>query len=170
MRPVTLVSMAALLIVAATGCAHQQAQPAPPPTAASAPPRGPGTGMGRMAGMCPMEVPGTTVTATDVEGGAAITFATSSGDVDELRQRVHRIAEMHNQMHGEGGKVMPATTALVEDIPEGAQIVIRPKDPAQLGAVRERVHKHAEQMAKGECPGMASQPPAGASGEEDGNE
>jgi hypothetical protein len=32
-----------------------------------------------------MQVPGTTVAATDVEGGAALSFTTSTGDVNDLR-------------------------------------------------------------------------------------
>lgn len=56
---------------------------------------------GDMAAMCPMAVEGTTVRAEDVEGGAALVF-TTTGDVDELRQRVARMAEMHNHHHGEG--------------------------------------------------------------------
>lgn len=154
MRLDTFVGLAGVLVVVTTGCAHHT-QEAPPATS-QMPQRGGGKGMGPMAGMCPMEVPGTTVTATDIEGGVALTFATSTGDVDELRQRVHRVAEMHNQRHGEGGRMMPAVTATTEDIPEGAQVIIRPKDPSQLGAVRERVHAHAAQLAKGECPGMHS--------------
>lgn len=152
MRP--FVSLAGLLFIAATGCAHHHNEAAP---AASPQMQQRGGGMGgQMAGMCPMQVPGTTVTATDIEGGVALTFATSTGDVDELRQRVHRIAEMHNQRQGQGGRMMPAATATTEDIPEGAQVIIRPQDPSQLDSVREHVHAHAEQMAKGECPGMHS--------------
>lgn len=53
----------------------------------------------RMGALCPMAVPGTTVAAEEVEGGAALAF-TTSGDVEELRRRVHRMAEFHNQHHG----------------------------------------------------------------------
>lgn len=167
MRLHTVVSLAGLLVVAATGCAHHQHEAAPAASPQTQQRSG-GMGRGQMAGMCPMEVPGTTVTATDVEGGVALTFATSTGDVEELRQRVHRLAEMHNQRHSEGGRMMPAATASVEDIPEGTQVVIRPKDPTQLDTLRARVHSHAEQMAKGECPGMHSHshPGAGSSGTE----
>jgi hypothetical protein len=47
--------------------------------------------------MCPMEVPGTTASVADTEDGVAITF-TTTGDVAELRQRVHGMAEMHEHM------------------------------------------------------------------------
>jgi hypothetical protein len=36
-----------------------------------------------MAGMCPMQVPGTTVAAVDVEGGIGLSFTTTTGDVGE---------------------------------------------------------------------------------------
>ena len=54
-----------------------------------------------------------------------------------------------------GGMMTPAATASVEDIEGGARLVLRPKDPAQLAALREHVHKKAEQMAGGECPMMS---------------
>jgi hypothetical protein len=41
---------------------------------------------------CPMKVEGTTVRAQDVEGGASLVF-TTTGDVAELRERVHAHAE-----------------------------------------------------------------------------
>ena len=145
-----------------------------------------------MAGMCPMQVRGTTVAATEVDGGIGLSFTTTTGDVAELRQRVRRIAEMHNQPGGHrmmgshgtaapgagpehrhgapgaghegggrggmmmgGGMMMPAATALAEDIDGGARLVLRPKDPAQLGALREHVRMKAQRMAAGECPMMS---------------
>ncbi|MEP7125847.1 MAG: hypothetical protein ABJE95_33255, partial [Byssovorax sp.] len=59
---------------------------------------------------CPSQVPGTTVTAADIEGGAALTF-TSTGDVADLRRRVRRMAEMHNLYHGAGGVMMAGDSA-----------------------------------------------------------
>jgi hypothetical protein len=47
-----------------------------------------------------MQVPGTAVVATEVEGGIGLSFTTTTGDVAELRQRVSRMAEMHNQRGG----------------------------------------------------------------------
>src|SRR5688500_1574991 len=57
--------------------------------------------MGMMAEMCPMQVPGTTVTAADVEGGVALSFTTTGG-VNDLRQRVRGMAEMHNRRNADG--------------------------------------------------------------------
>jgi len=58
-----------------------------------------------MADMCPMQVPGTTVAATDVEGGIGLAFTTNRGKGDDLQQRVRRLAEMHNNQ-GNSGMMM----------------------------------------------------------------
>jgi hypothetical protein len=188
------------MVGAAAGCATTKSTAPQPAATAAAPAHEQGMGMGMMAGMCPMQVPGTTVAATDVEGGVALSFTTSTGDVNDLRQRVHHMADMHDQMHGQGGMMggmggsptegaapaehphdagagqgacpqgmmksggmmMPPATASAEDIPGGARLILQPKDPAQLGALREHTHMHAERMAKGECPMMAPQPRPGA--------
>ena len=50
---------------------------------------------GRMMSSCPMAAPGATVTASDVDGGATLTFTTATGDVSDLRRRVHQMADMH---------------------------------------------------------------------------
>lgn len=52
---------------------------------------------------CPMAVPGTTVSAQDTAAGESLTFTTKSGDVEDLRRRVHAMAAMHNGHHGTGG-------------------------------------------------------------------
>ena len=54
---------------------------------------------GGMSDMCPEKVPGTTTRVDDVDGGVTLTF-TTTGDVAEVRRRVARMAEMHNQHHG----------------------------------------------------------------------
>jgi hypothetical protein len=158
-----------------------------------------------MGDMCPMQVPGTTVTSADVEGGIALVFTTSTGDVAKLRQRVQRMAEMHNHHHVAGGMMMgghgvggatdehehgadagpghggggrggmmmgggmmmPAATASVEDFEGGARLILRPKDPAQLEALREQARMRAGRMARGECQmmspgaeGQATPPPS----------
>ncbi len=54
-----------------------------------------------------------------------------------------------------GGMMMPAATASVEDLESGARLILQPKDPAQLGALREHVLMKAQRMAGGECPMMS---------------
>lgn len=76
------------------------------PTASVAAPLAQEHGMGMMEGKCPMQVPTTTVKSADVDSGVALAFTTSTGDVAELRQRVRRMAEMHNHQHDNGGMMM----------------------------------------------------------------
>lgn len=132
---------------------------------------------------CPMTVPGTSVEASDVEGGASLAFHTT-GDVAQLRQRVHSMADLHNQrmqggmmgpgMKGQGmgggrmgggmmgGGMMPASTASVEDIDAGAKLVFKPKDPAQLSQLREHLSARSEHMKSGTCPMMDTGPKTAA--------
>ena len=51
--------------------------------------------------------------------------------------------------------MMPTATAAAEDIEGGARLILQPKDPAQLGALREHVRMKAQRMAGGECPMMS---------------
>lgn len=185
--------------MALAACASSQASREPttsasPATAESSGMQGEGM-RGGMAGMCPMQVEGTTVRAADVEGGVALTF-TTSGDVAELRRRVAHMAEMHGHhgehhghgmgMHGQssggggehahgaqqggagqpqsgqhqggmmmgGGMMMPAATARTEEIDGGARVILTPRDPADLGKLREHAQHMAERMASGQCPMM----------------
>ena len=59
---------------------------------------GPGMirGAGTMAAICPLGVPGTAVATSDTPGGVALAFTTPKGDVNELREHVRRMADMHN--------------------------------------------------------------------------
>jgi hypothetical protein len=51
-----------------------------------------------IAAACPLRVEGTSVRAEEAPGAIALVF-TTSGNVDELRDLVGRMAEMHNQLH-----------------------------------------------------------------------
>jgi hypothetical protein len=111
-----------------------------------------------MAGICPMGVPGTRVSAEDTQNGVAMTF-TTTGDVAALRQRVHAMAARHERMMGGGGgmgpcRMMTPSTTRVEDVGRGARIVLAPRDPSQLSELRTHVNARAAQMASGRCPMM----------------
>ena len=127
-------------------------------------------GMEGMAEMCPMQVTGTTVAAADTEAGVALAFTTTTGDVEDLRRRVHHMAEMHNEHHAGGmtgeGMQMPAATATAEDVEGGARLLLVPTDATQLDALRAHAHTHAEQMNRGECPMMAHGAHAAGGGHE----
>lgn len=116
-------------------------------------------------GMCPTDLPGATVTAEEVEGGAALVFTTRAGDVAALRDEVREMADMNNQnrLDGKpmgrgtgglvpGGMMIPATTASAEDIEGGARLVFEPKDISQVEAIRDQARVRAARMATGECP------------------
>lgn len=90
-------------VVALLGCASSQTarEPATPAAAEQSGEMRGGMMDQGMAGMCPMQVEGTAVSAENTEGGVALTF-TTSGDVAELRRRVAHMAEMHSKHHGQG--------------------------------------------------------------------
>ncbi len=48
---------------------------------------------------CPMKVPGVAVQATDTSNGISLSFTTTGNNVDEVRRRVHSMADRHNQHH-----------------------------------------------------------------------
>ncbi len=113
-----------------------------------------------MGAMCPMHVAGTHISAEDTPDGVAIVFKTS-GDVAQLRDRVHAMAAKHDQMAGSGMAACCAammstvpSTVRAEDVDGGARMVLTPRDPAQLTALRDHVHERAAMMASGQCPMM----------------
>lgn len=175
-----VIAALASIACASSGAGPQPAVAEPTATQSQVEPKpGPGGG-GMMAhdmsSACPIALPGTTARAEDVDGGAALAF-TTTGDVAELRRRVARMAEMHDEHHGEGhgaqkgmhagemhemhggqmhgGMMMPPSTARSEDIEGGARLVFTPRDPTDLAKLREQTRQHAEKMASGhQCPMM----------------
>jgi hypothetical protein len=151
-------SFVAILLTALTSCASTSAHPGGTARSETAEHAGPmhGNHHHGMMGMCPMNVPGTAATVTDVEGAVAISFTTRTGDVAELRRRVRHMAEMHAQHQGcemHQMKMVPSTATVV-DIDGGARMVLVPNDPAQLAALRQHARDHATMMASGRCPMM----------------
>lgn len=127
------------------------------------------------ADACPSTVPGTSVRATDVDGGAALEV-TTSGDVASVRTRTRAFAEHRGMagMQGHGmrgpgpgggpggpmahagaGRMMDLQ-ARVEDIEGGARIVLTPREGggADLPHVRAHARHLAERMTAGGCPPM----------------
>jgi hypothetical protein len=163
------------LMVASTGCMghHAAEAAAPSPRARAAAPA--------MAGHCPMEVPGTQVSAADTQDGEAVTFITSPDHEADLRSRVHAMADMHNEhhqgggmdhggMHGSGSMgrdtstgsgamghmetMPPPSRASVQDVPGGARLVVTPSDPGDLERLQSVVRTHAQHMSETHACGM----------------
>jgi hypothetical protein len=135
---------------------------------------------------CPIAVPGTRLAAADTPDGVSVTFTTSPDRAEDLRARVHAMADMHNRHHqqgaaaGEHGGMMggmmhhggsaapeagqtsmpmpPPSRATAQDIEGGARLAVAPYDPADLERLRSTVRMHAEQMQKTGTCGMG--PPA----------
>ena len=49
---------------------------------------------------------------------------------------------------------MPRSTAEAEETRDGARLVLHPKAPEQLGALRRSVQHRADRMSHGACPMM----------------
>lgn len=96
-------SWCALLVTALMACGSRQQSPEPvtsaPVTANAAQ-----SSDGRCTCPMAMNMANTQITTADTTDGIAIVFATT-GDVADLRARVRKIADMHNQMAGEMGSM-----------------------------------------------------------------
>jgi hypothetical protein len=120
--------------------------------------------------LCPMEVPGATVRAEDIETGAALVFTASGiygGDIADLRRRVREMADIHNHYRDWMAARMPDRAALppanrhVDDMKDGARIVFEPGDQAGMLELRDRVRVEAQRIAAGTCPIAMPREPIG---------
>jgi hypothetical protein len=171
--------------LALAGCSKSESEPETAQGAGEERATTGGESQTAMSENCPMDVPGTTVQAEDVEGGAALVFMTT-GDVDMLRERVRNMAEAE-ESHAMGaarmgGQTMPGGTSdttagaksgeemdsaeargtgtapmldvdtRVEDVEDGARLIIIATNPADLDAVRDDAEQRAQQLTSGECP------------------
>ncbi|GEM_PF-2877615 len=137
----------------------------------------------KMAGMCPMQVEGTTRKVVKLDDAVAMDF-TTTGDVDEVRSRVAKMASKHNKMHVDGKsmkkgksgemkhggkgkgkgkmaekhkkmKMMNGVTAKASDIEGGARMTLTPEDPDKADKIFKMMKEHAGN--KGQCPMMGHQ-------------
>jgi hypothetical protein len=107
-----------------------------------------------MAGMsmmqnCPMQVPGADISVVDTNDGIALTITGQSGDVADLRRRAEGMVRMHSN-DGMHGNMMPFSVTY-EEIPNGARLTLKPKDPGKLEEFRKTVRQHAEEMKNHDC-------------------
>jgi hypothetical protein len=159
----------AVLALAASACSHANKSTAAAstkyPTAAAPSTGAAGAAGGGMAGLCPMAIPGTHVSAADTATGEALSFTTSPDQAAALREKVHAMADMHNRHHasgdatphgGTGGgmagmEMPPPSRAAVEDLPDGARITVTPNAPADLQKLQTTIRSHAEQLEQHGC-------------------
>lgn len=147
-----------------TATGQEPATTEPEPTARTQP-RGMGGGTGGMQGaqMCPASIEGADVTAVDVEGGVALEFTTRAGDTDDVREQVQAMAARHNQRmeqreerqaagRGMGMRGMPMSSASVQELPNGARLIYRVEDEAQLSELRDAARQRVSAMEAGTCP------------------
>lgn len=126
------------------------------------------------ADACPLTLAGTKSSIEDTVDGVVVVFAaTKPADLPELRQRVERLADMHNSMHAAKAEDLSAAppqgpgpqptgsdaesrdkldaSATVEQKEGGVRLVLRPKDPATLDAARDGLRHQADDLVKNAC-------------------
>lgn len=104
--------------------------------------------------MCAMMSPDTQVMVQEIDGGAAIVLTAPSPDeVEVLRRHAEQMAGMQGfgGAGAGGGMVMPPASVTVADVPGGARIDLRARDPIDAGALRESVRDSTDQLSR-ECP------------------
>ncbi len=131
-----------------------------------------------MKKMCPMQVEGTTSQVVKLDNAVAMDF-TTTGDVAELRQRVQKMAQKREKMHGEGGmkgqqgekgkmmkgqmteeqkqmmQMMSDVTVETTQIDGGTRMSFTPKDATKTDSLFQMMQKHSQMMnEKGQCPMM----------------
>jgi hypothetical protein len=141
-------------------------------------PPGGSSSVGERGGACPTAVAGTKVNMVDVAGGVALDF-TSKANVASLREKVHQLAQapgatpgssmgasMNEENAGgadmnagameprEDGVHVPAQ-ASVEDLPDGARLILTPQDANQLPSLRAQTEAQLPQLDQGDCSGLA---------------
>jgi hypothetical protein len=117
---------------------------------------------------CPFGVRGARVRMIDTADGVVVTLR-AFGDIAVLRRRARDAAAMygpgahrglgHDGAHGGGhrhglglAQLGVPVEATAEDTEEGARIIVRPKDPADLGRMRAALRARAGRARVGECP------------------
>lgn len=127
----------ATITVALGACGGSQNSP---PVAAGP---APSTDSMAVGGMCPMHVQGTQVAAEDTQDGVALLF-TTSGDVAELRKRVHHLAERHQmQMSNRDPNAAPGAMGPHSPMGPGPMGPHGQMGPGAAGAGHAMGHGHA---------------------------
>lgn len=155
-----ITALASVLVLGA--CGGGQTCPDRPSSAQAAPAVAPDDGSGRIHSDCPMNHPGVEIAVTDVQEGAMLTITARRDHRDDVREIGRRIENLHARRMAETGgeradmghesMMLPASTAVAEEINDGIRLVFIPKNPADLQNLRSRAREHAELMRTGACP------------------
>jgi hypothetical protein len=97
--------------------------------------------------ICPMDVPDTSVFTLALEGGAEGLAFVAPARVDELRERVHALAELQNR-----GSAAERVTATVAAIEGGAVLTFHLGEAAGPDELQGDVLTYAQRLAGGDCP------------------
>lgn len=118
--------------------------------------------------VCPVQDPAALVALEERPDGAALRFRTS-GDPAPLRQRAHELAGVYRRgqerpMHGSthrppprpegpvhpmGG--LPAADVQVEELDDGARVVVTGASPEAVEQVRQLLAQHHDRLRSGGC-------------------
>lgn len=121
----------------------------------------------RLRAACPIVVTGTEIVVKETDAGAAMTFTTGGGDVEQLRRRVRHMAAMYVMQRGQGrllwrrpgetesdwsvGPPMPPVQAKVADVERGVELELVPSGATEPRTLRQRVRQHAQRLGSGQC-------------------
>jgi hypothetical protein len=144
--------VAAMAILAS--CSQPPGPPRPPPSRPALP------------DACPLGVADSRVTVEETTDGIALVFVAPHAESD-LRERVQAAAKMHGPVgrqgkghhgrHGIGGHHglnalnLPASRALVTEVPGGARLSLAPVHASDLETLRTRVRERALRMTSLPC-------------------
>jgi hypothetical protein len=123
--------------------------------------------------ICVMEVPGTGISVTDIEGGIAVTFDTvTPGQVGLLRRAVRGLQESYaaeRVVNAEGhdhsarsqeiarrfrslNGDLPTHETTVRDVARGARLELRASNAADVALLRRKMRAEIATMQRGVCP------------------
>ena len=113
---------------------------------------------------CPLKVAATTVTVMNIEGGAAMYFSTLDENIEDVRHRTVALAHIltldsqaaRESLTGErwesiGRRIVVPLTATAEPTEDGARLVMKPVDAADLERLRTYARVRGDRMRLGAC-------------------
>jgi hypothetical protein len=97
-------------------------------------------------------------------GAGAMYGEQAQGGTQSMQGMEHGAMEHGSMEHGQpmmGQASFIPSRAQVEEIDGGAEVILTPRDPGELQALRQHVEQQARQMASGACPLLGPSAPQG---------